>query len=82
MRFIADGIDFPDELLRAQDEGRTVFFCGAGVSLEKAGLPNFVELTQQVLDRLGATQDDDARRLHEAAQKIEADFGIRDLAGC
>jgi hypothetical protein len=41
MRFIEKGVNIPDELLRAQDEGRVVFFCGAGVSLAKASLPDF-----------------------------------------
>ena len=41
MRFYADGPSIPDELLIARDEGRVVFFCGAGVSKERAGLPLF-----------------------------------------
>lgn len=65
VRFIADGVDIPDELLWAQDEGRVVFFCGAGVSRAKANLPDFKGLTKQVLDDLGAAPDDEARRLFE-----------------
>lgn len=80
MRFIANGIDFPDELLRAQDEGRTVFFCGAGVSMAKAGLPDFNSLTLQVLDELGALEDNNARRLFEVAQRVEREDGIVGLA--
>ncbi|KCZ56461.1 MULTISPECIES: SIR2 family protein [Hyphomonas] len=79
MRFLADGIDFPDELLRAHDEGRTVFFCGAGVSRAKAGLPDFAQLTEEVLDHLGAPPDNKARLFHTASGKIETDYGIKGL---
>ena len=70
MRFVADGPDFPDELLWAQDEGRVVFFCGAGVSRARADLPDFKRLTTSVLDHLGANPDSPARRLHELSQSI------------
>jgi hypothetical protein len=30
MQFVANGPDIPDELLQAHEEGRVVFFCGAG----------------------------------------------------
>lgn len=76
MRFTADGVDIPDELLWAQDEGRVVFFCGAGVSMAKAGLPDFNDLTQRVLDRLGATEEDDARKLHEFAKIAKVEHRI------
>lgn len=49
MRFFADGPNIPDELLEQCDNGEVVFFCGAGVS-KNEGLPDFAELTQQVLD--------------------------------
>lgn len=32
MQFITHGPDIPDELLQAHEEGRVVFFCGAGIS--------------------------------------------------
>ena len=41
MRFVANGPSIPDELLTARDEGRVMFFCGAGVSRAYAGLPDF-----------------------------------------
>jgi hypothetical protein len=80
MRFIANGVDLPDELLWAQDEGRVVFFCGAGVSIANANLPSFSTLTQNVMQRLGVPPDNDARRLYSAAQRIEAEENIRGLA--
>lgn len=71
MRFIADGPDIPDDLLWAQDEGRVVFFCGAGVSRARADLPDFKRLTTDVLDGLGTKHDSPARRLYEVGQSVE-----------
>lgn len=79
MRFTADGVDIPDELLWAQDEGRVVFFCGAGVSLAKANLPNFNGLTKQVLDGLGALPDDEARKLFAFMERARTEAGITTL---
>jgi hypothetical protein len=76
VRFIADGVNIPDELLWAQDEGQVVFFCGAGVSQARARLPNFNGLTQRVLDELGATDHDDARRLHKIANISRDAHGV------
>lgn len=60
MRFLANGPDIPDDLLRARDEGRVVFFCGAGVSFGRAKLPDFYGLTSQVIDYLRATDESPA----------------------
>ena len=49
MKFIESGPDIPDELLLALDEGRVVFFCGAGVSRANAKLPDFFDLAGQVM---------------------------------
>jgi len=67
MRFLSGGPPIPDTLLSARDAGEVLFFCGAGVSLAKAGLPNFVNLALQVADALGSAQQSDARRLLRAA---------------
>lgn len=80
MRFTADGVDIPDELLWAQDEGRVVFFCGAGVSRAKANLPDFDGLTSMVLDGLGAAANDDARKLFELASAAKSSGGIDGLS--
>ena len=40
MQLIANGPDIPDALLQAHEDGRVVFFCGAGISYP-AGLPGF-----------------------------------------
>ncbi len=61
MRFSDDGPDIPNELLVARDQGDVVFFCGAGVSLARANLPDFVGLADQVITELGAAQNSPAR---------------------
>jgi hypothetical protein len=55
MRFHADGPSIPDELLVARDEGRVIFFCGAGVSLARAGLLDFFGLAEKVTSGLGVS---------------------------
>ena len=47
MQFVKNGPDVPDRLLQEHEDGRLVFFCGAGVSYP-AGLPGFRELTNRV----------------------------------
>jgi hypothetical protein len=49
MRFISDGPSIPDLLLERRDQGRVVFLCGAGVSIN-SGMPTFEALTQSVMD--------------------------------
>lgn len=54
MQFVANGPDIPDELLQAHEEGRVVFFCGAGISYP-AGLPGFKGLVEQIYQLEGTT---------------------------
>ena len=60
MQFIAHGPDIPDALLQAHEEGRVVFFCGAGISYP-AGLPGFKGLVEQIF-RLNGTVFSDIER--------------------
>lgn len=57
MQFITNGPDIPDELLQAHEEGRVVFFCGAGISYP-AGLPGFKGLVEQIYKLTGTTLSD------------------------
>lgn len=77
MRFIENGPILPDELLNAQDEGRVVFFCGAGVSMADAQLPSFTKLASDVLKQLGETEDGLAKKLFLASQEIEKKYNLR-----
>lgn len=78
MRFQPDGPSIPDELLVARDEGRVIFFCGAGISRARAGLPDFFGLAQKVLETLGVTSDSPAKRLIEG-REIESRTGFTGL---
>jgi NAD-dependent SIR2 family protein deacetylase len=55
MQFIKNGPDIPESLLQAHEDGRVVFFCGAGISYP-AGLPGFQGLVDQIYSELGATR--------------------------
>lgn len=55
MQFVTNGPDIPDPLLEAHEEGRVVFFCGAGVSYP-AGLPGFGGLVDDIYKYLGTTR--------------------------
>lgn len=54
MQFINNGPDIPDALLQAHEEGRVVFFCGAGISYP-ARLPGFARLVRNVYTALAVT---------------------------
>jgi hypothetical protein len=56
MQFVANGPDIPDALLQAHEEGRVVFFCGAGVSYP-AGLPGFKGLVGEIFRLVGTAPD-------------------------
>lgn len=56
MQFVRNGPDVPERLLRLHEEGRVVFFCGAGISVP-AGLPSFAELVDLLFRELGHTPD-------------------------
>ena len=67
MQFITDGPDIPDELLQAHEEGRVVFFCGAGISYP-AGLPGFKGLVEQIYRLSGTALTDIEREAFERGQ--------------
>ncbi|MDP2376047.1 SIR2 family protein [Reyranella sp.] len=79
MRFVANGPSIPDELLLARDQGRVIFFCGAGVSRAKAKLPDFFGLAAQVNSKLGVSQDSAAHKLIREAQEIDKRIGVSGL---
>lgn len=71
MQFIRTGPEIPEQLLQLHEEGRVVFFCGAGIS-GPAGLPGFSGLVRQLLDELGVSAD--------AVQQTAIDAGQFDSA--
>lgn len=60
MQFVTQGPDIPDALLQAHEEGRVVFFCGAGVSYP-ADLPGFKGLVKDIY-RLNGTEFSEIER--------------------
>lgn len=54
MQFIASGPDIPERLLQAHEDGRVVFFCGAGISYP-AHLPDFSGLVDKLYAALATT---------------------------
>lgn len=67
MQFVTNGPDIPDALLQAHEEGRVVFFCGAGISYP-AGLPGFKGLTEEIYRLNGTTLTDIEREPFERGQ--------------
>lgn len=57
MQFVTKGPDIPDALLQAHEEGRVVFFCGAGISYP-AGLPGFKGLVDNIYCLVGTSRTD------------------------
>ncbi len=79
MRFIENGPSIPDELLNARDEGRVVFFCGAGVSQARAGLPDFFGLAEAVIRELGVPDGSDVRKVLNKAREIGDELSVTGL---
>src|SRR3990172_5761592 len=79
MRFLKDGPEIPDDLLIARDEGRVVFFFGAGVSRARAGLWDFFGLADSVIRRLGVPSDNPARKILDEAREIDKRIGVSGL---
>lgn len=67
MQFISHGPDIPDALLQAHEEGRLVFFCGAGISYP-AGLPGFEGLVEKIYEINGTDVTDIEREARDRGQ--------------
>jgi hypothetical protein len=76
VRFLEYGPSIPDELLFGRDEGRVIFFCGAGISRARARLPDFFELAERVMNGLGTGFDSPARALVAAAREMKPIAGV------
>lgn len=64
MQFVSNGPDIPDELLQAQEEGRLIFFCGAGISYP-AGLPGFKGLVDQIYENVGTRPNELEKKAYD-----------------
>ena len=54
MQFVRHGPDIPERLLQLHEDGRVVFFCGAGISYP-ARLPGFAGLVERLYQALSVT---------------------------
>jgi len=79
MRFLKNGPAIPDDLLIARDEGRVVFFCGAGVSRARAHLPDFFGLANDVIRGLGVPEDHAACRVLNEVKQSSQRTGVSGL---
>lgn len=61
MQFVKGGPDIPDVLVQSHEEGRVVFFCGAGISYP-AGLPDYKGLVEAIYRQCNTTPADFERR--------------------
>jgi hypothetical protein len=67
MQFVTNGPDIPDSLLQAHEEGRVIFFCGAGISYP-AGLPGFKKLVDDIYNIVCTTKKDIEERAYNNGQ--------------
>ncbi len=67
MQFIRHGPDIPERLLQAHEDGRVVFFCGAGISYP-ACLPGFSDLVDRLYQALSVTPNPVQRSAIKAGQ--------------
>jgi len=67
VQFVTNGPDIPDALLQAHEEGRVVFFCGAGISYS-AGLPGFKGLVEEIYRLNGTALSNIEREAFERGQ--------------
>lgn len=74
MQFIPNGPDIPDALLQAHEDGRVVFFCGAGISYP-AGLPGFKGLVDEIY-RLNGTAPSDIERAALGRDQYDATLDL------
>jgi len=72
MRFQKNSPAIPDELLIARDEGRVVFFCGAGVSRARAGLADFYGLAEGVISILGVPEGSTVCKVLAKAEELSS----------
>tara|TARA_B100001094_G_scaffold333302_1_gene410501 strand:- start:10752 stop:14420 length:3669 start_codon:yes stop_codon:yes gene_type:complete len=66
MRFFQNSIDIPKKLIQKARDGEVVFFCGAGVSMAKARMPSFKELTEKSIKMLAKDSNTEAQKLLES----------------
>ena len=67
MQFTSNGPEIPDALLEAHEEGRVVFFCGAGISYP-ADLPGFEGLVDRIYAGIGTAPNPIEKQAYSRGQ--------------
>ena len=76
MKLVENGIDIPNKLLRAHEDGRVVFFCGAGVSQNTAKKPDFIQLAKAIVGKLTSNPGSQSRMHLEQLKKVAKDCSV------
>lgn len=77
MRFLSDGTDIPDDLIKAVNDSDAIFLCGAGLSMRSA-MPSFKKLTEDIYAELNeSSANSPAERM--ALRREEFDRALRSL---
>ena len=74
MQFCRNGPEVPDRLVQAHEDGRVVFFCGAGISYP-AGLPGFGGLVKELYESLNIAPDIEQRKAIRA-KRFDTAIGL------
>lgn len=74
MQFVRHGPDIPERLLQAHEDGRVVFFCGAGISYP-ARLPGFSGLVEKLYTSL-ATKPNAVQQAAIKAGQFDTAIGL------
>lgn len=75
MQFVRQGPDIPERLLQAHEDGRVVFFCGAGISYP-ARLPGFSGLVDRLYKALSATPPNPVQQSAIKARQLDTAIGL------
>src|ERR1041384_5600088 len=67
MQLLRNGPDIPERLLQAHEDGRVVFFCGAGISYP-AGLPGFSGLVDEIYKLAGTSRSEVEQNAYDRGQ--------------
>ena len=80
MTFPGTTTDIPEELLKYQEEGRVVFFCGAGISYD-AGIPLFKGLLDRTAKGINHSLTDEEKKLRRDSQFDQLYFRLEQHNG-
>lgn len=80
MTFPGTTTDIPEELLKYQEEGRVVFFCGAGISRD-AGIPLFKGLLDKTAEAINHSLTDEEKKLRRNGQYDQLYFRLEQSNG-